>query len=501
MRIREVCALCAVAAACGGSHGPTTIADATAPAALDAYSESQEGEPLAAAEVGAVDSSAVVDATSGEADEADATNVIEAEPPDGSIEDEPNAADAVDDVAHATDASEMLDTQMKGKMLFGYQGWFACPGDGSSVNGWQHWLQGPKTFQVDLWPDLSEFSAAELFAMPGITMPDGGPSVVFSAYPAATVMRHFKWMHDYGLDGALLQRFLGEVQDPVFFAFRNQVAKNVMAAAQAQGRVFAIEYDLSGVADADALPELEKDWMALVDTLGVLDSPRALMMGAKPVLFVWGLGFPDRAVTPATAAKIIAWLQAGAPERYRVAVVGGVPSSWRTLDGDSSTDPAWAPVFRSLDVVSPWSVGRFSDLAGADQYQKSVVQPDIAELTPLGVGYIPVVFPGFSWHNLNGGPLNQIPRNGGTFYWRQVYDSIAAGATMVKTAMFDEMNEGTAMLKMQPTTAGVPTQASFVTLDIDGQSLRSDHYLSLAGAATVMLHGGSPLTATMPTVP
>jgi hypothetical protein len=395
----------------------------------------------------------------------------------------------------------VVDTQLEGKMLFGYQGWFACPRDGSSVNGWQHWLLGTTQFQVDLWPDLSEFTTPELFALPGMTLPDGAPAVVFSAYPAATVARHFQWMRDYGIDGALLQRFLEEVQDPALFAFRNQVTKNVLNASEDEGRVFAIEYDLSGVAANAVLSELQTDWMYMVDTLGVLQSSRYLQVGNRPALFVWGLGFPDRPVTPTVAAQLIAWLQTGAPVQYRVAVVGGVPSNWRTLNGDSSTDPGWAPVYRSLDVVSPWAVGRFANVSGADQYQESVIAPDIATLKPLGVGYLPVVFPGFSWHNLNGGPLNQTPRNGGTFYWRQVYDAMAAGATMIKTAMFDEMNEGTAMLKMQPTSAGVPTQGSFVTLDIDGQMLRSDHYLSLGGAATRMLHGNTPLTMTMPTIP
>jgi hypothetical protein len=395
----------------------------------------------------------------------------------------------------------VVDTQMEGKMLFGYQGWFACPNDGSTVDGWQHWLQGTTQFQVDFWPDLSEFSAAELFAIPGMTLPDGGPAAVFSAYPAATVARHFQWMREYGIDGALLQRFLGEVQDPRFFAFRNQVTKNVTNAAEAEGRIFAIEYDLSGVAANVVLSELETDWMSMVDTLGVLQSSRYLHVGSKPALFVWGLGFPDRPVTPAVATQLIAWLQTSAPAKYRVAVVGGVPSNWRTLTGDSSPDPGWAPVYRSLDVVSPWSVGRFGDASGADQYEQEVLAPDLAELKPLGVGYLPVVFPGFSWHNLNGGPLNQIPRNGGTFYWRQVYNAMTAGATMMKTAMFDEMNEGTAMLKMQTTSAGVPTQASFVTLDIDGLTLQSDHYLSLGGAATRMVHGDTPVVATLPALP
>jgi hypothetical protein len=403
--------------------------------------------------------------------------------------------------SESLDGGDVVDTDLAGKMLFGYQGWFACPGDGSQLNEWEHWLQGGSGFQVDFWPDLSEFTSAELFKLPGITLNDGTAATVFSAYPAATVARHFQWMKQYGLDGALLQRFLGEVQTPSFFAFRNQVTKNVMEGAQAEGRLFAIEYDLSGVAANMALSEIEKDWMALVDTVGVLESPRYLQYKGKPALFVWGVGFPDRPVTPAVASQMIAWLQTGAPARYRAAVVGGVPSNWRTLNGDSDTDPAWAPVYRSLDVVSPWTVGRFANAAGADQYRTQVLAADMATLGPLGVGYLPVVFPGFSWHNLNGGPLNQIPRGGGSFYWRQVYNAMSAGATMMKTAMFDEMNEGTAMLKMQPTVSGVPAQGSFVTLDIDGQTLQSDHYLSVGGAATRMLHGGTPLTSTMPTLP
>ena len=73
---------------------------------------------------------------------------------------------------------------------------------------------------------------------------------------------------------------------------------------------------------------------------------------------------------------------------------------------------------------------------------------------------MPVVFPGFSWHNLRRRRLNQIPRRGGAFYWRQVWNAVDAGATMLKTAMFDEVDEGTAMFKLAPTAAKLPTGAS-----------------------------------------
>ena len=114
---------------------------------------------------------------------------------------------------------------------------------------------------------------------------------------------------------------------------------------------------------------------------------------------------------------------------------------------------------------------------------------------------MPVMFPGFSWHNLNGGTLNQIPRYGGAFYWRQVYDFIGAGCTMLYGAMFDEMNEGTSMLKMAATTNQLPVGAALVPLNVDGYSLPSDWYLQLANQAGKTLRGDMPLRPQMPITP
>ncbi|MBI5479990.1 MAG: hypothetical protein HY906_14080, partial [Deltaproteobacteria bacterium] len=184
-----------------------------------------------------------------------------------------------------------------------------------------------------------------------------------------------------------------------------------------------------------------------------------------------------------------------------VSLMGGVPTYWRTLTGDSKTAAAWADVYRSFDVVSPWAVGRYADEAGANSFRTNLVAPDLAEATAHGVGYLPVVFPGFTWHNLTGGAPNQIPRNGGHFYWRQVYNAVAAGCTMIFGAMFDEVDEGTAMFKLAPTAAQLPTQASYVPLDVDGYDLPADWYLRLAGEAAKMLRGDIALSATMPITP
>jgi hypothetical protein len=394
-------------------------------------------------------------------------------------------------------------TTLDRKMLFGYQGWFLCPGDGSPVNGWTHWFRdGAPTaanLTVDLWPDTSELGADELHAT-DLAYRDGSTAQLYSAYDARTVARHFTWMREAGLDGVALQRFVSEVQDPRFFAARNQVTRNVQAGAEAEGRVFAIEYDISGADPTNLVASLEADWKYLVDTLQVTASPRYLHDGGKPVLYLWGLGFTDRPGTAADAAALVDWLTTSADPRYRVTLVGGVPAHWRTLDGDAKADPAWAPVYRAFDVLSPWTVGRFGDDAGADAY-RATLAADLAAVTAAGKRYMPVVFPGFSWHNLEGGAANQIPRRGGAFYWRQVSNAVGAGATMLKTAMFDEVDEGTAMFKLAPTAAQLPSGASFVPLDADGRALSSDFYLRLGGAATALLRGDLPPSPTVPVTP
>jgi hypothetical protein len=146
-------------------------------------------------------------------------------------------------------------------------------------------------------------------------------------------------------------------------------------------------------------------------------------------------------------------------------------------------------------------VGRYGYLAGADHFRQNLIEPDLAEATAQGREYLPVIFPGFSWFNLNGGPLNQIPRNGGEFYWRQAYNATAAGCTMIYGAMFDEVDEGTAMYKLAPTANDLPLQGWWVPLNIDGVPLPSDWYLHLADEASKMLRGEIPLQNSMPIAP
>jgi hypothetical protein len=179
--------------------------------------------------------------------------------------------------------------------------------------------------------------------------------------------------------------------------------------------------------------------------------------------------------------------------------MGGTPAHWSTLSADSRTDPAWAGVYAAMDVVQPWNVGRYGTLAGVDQWKDGVLVPDIKTAAASHQLYMPVVFPGFSWHNLKrSAKENQIPRLAGEFLWRQAWNAKMAGATVLKIAMFDEVDEGTAIFKAAPHRSQAPEQGYWLTLDADGDDLPADWYLRIAGEITRMFHGEIEPVATLP---
>src|SRR5690242_2422907 len=79
-------------------------------------------------------------------------------------------------------ASGVDPTTLDGKLMFGYQGWFGCPGDGSLLNSWEHWSRGGEptaaTLRVDMWPDVSELSEGER-CKTSMALPDGRPAQLY----------------------------------------------------------------------------------------------------------------------------------------------------------------------------------------------------------------------------------------------------------------------------------------------------------------------------------
>lgn len=334
-----------------------------------------------------------------------------------------------------------------------------------------------------MWPDVSELSENER-CNTLMNLPNGRPAQLYSAYNPRTVDRHFAWLQEYDLPGVFLQRFTVRLDEASVLGFRDGVARNVRAAAEAHGRVFAIMYDISGQSRESVVDAVERDWTYLVDTLRISESRQYLHHQGRPVVAIWGLGFRDRSATPEQAAALIDFFKNNRERRYRVTLVGGIPARWRTLSHDSRVEGEWADVYRSFDILSPWTVGRFRDDDSTDRFYRDEVEPDVTETNRLALGYMPVVFPGFSWHNMNPTTAsNPIPRRGGRFFWHQVERALQAGSTMLYGAMFDEVDEGTAMFKLAPSAETVPAGVPLVTLDADGDQLPSDWYLQLARRA------------------
>jgi hypothetical protein len=395
-------------------------------------------------------------------------------------------------------------TTLARKVMFGYRGWFGCPGEGSQRDGWQRWFLGgapvAAAVAVDLWPDTSELRDAER-CVTELALPDGSGATVFSSFNPDTVDRHFEWMKEYGLDGVFLERPLTALDSPALSEFRNQVARNVRDAAENHGRVFAIMYDIIG-GGSDAADAIRRDWTYLVDILRLTESPRYLQHDGKPVLGIRGLGYTATQATPKEAMALADYLREGAEPRYKTALVGGVPVQWRTLTGESRTDRAWTDVYRSFDVISPWTVGSYGDETGDDIFKRQLLIPDVEEAAAAGAGYMAVVWPGLSRRNATAAtPLNSVPRNGGHFYWRQVHNAISAAAAMLYVASFDGLGDGTAMFKLAQAADKTPAEGLFVTLNADGFALPGDWYLRLGGETGKALRGEIPLSPDLPMTP
>ena len=397
--------------------------------------------------------------------------------------------------------------QLDYKVMMGYQGWFLAPGDGSNTNNpWTHWFSGtvpdPANLVVDMWPDMSEYT--DKFNT-NMTYADGSNAQLFSSHSLSTTRKHFEWMRDYNVHGIYLQRFLTAVQtqgSPLFSA-KNKVLENVITSAAEYDRKYAVMYDVSGVTDATMYAKIKADWEYLVDTYDILNKLEYVKQNGKPVVAIWGIGFKDRGLTSATSQAIIDYFKTNAAPKYRAYVMGGVPEGWSTLSGASETGADWTAVYNSLDMISPWSVGRYSTNSGADSFKNSKIVPDLAACNTINKDYMPVIWPGFSWRNLKNATLNVTPRNGGQFYWRQAFNAVQAGVKFIYVAMFDEVDEGTAMFKITDTKAKLPIQANdrLVSLDIDGLNLPSDWYLKLADQTQKMLDGTIPLTSVIPITP
>lgn len=394
----------------------------------------------------------------------------------------------------------------KGLVMAGYQGWFRAPQDGTN-QGFGHYGTGKvfdeKHCTIDAWPDVSEY---EKTYETTFRHADGSKARVFSSVDKSTTDLHFKWMKEYGLDGVFMQRFFSNTHRWDKESATNRILTNALEAASKYNRAIAIMYDLSGLrASGEDCSSIIEDWKHLVDDLKVTNQAGTktyLHHNGKPVVAIWGVGFPDRPYNIRTIGleRLIDFLQ-NDPVYGGCTVMLGVPTFWRTLEADCIHDPYLHTLITKADIVLPWTIQRFTPLLHNDMDRfRDLIIGDVQWCKENGVDYVPAVTPGFSWHNLSKvefpddvKPVGSIPRQGGRFYWQQLSTAIMAGAEMIYVAMFDEVDEGTAIFKC---TGNYPVSEYAKFIDMDGKP--SDHYLWLTGEAARMLRKEKPLILKMP---
>ncbi|MEV0282956.1 hypothetical protein AB0H36_02440 [Kribbella sp. NPDC050820] len=150
---------------------------------------------------------------------------------------------------------------------------------------------------------------------------------------------------------------------------------------------------------------------------------------------IWGFGFDEanKAWPASVCLDVVNWFKG-----QGCYVIGGVPTHWRRGVEDSRA--GYLDVCHAFDMLSPWMVGRISDIAGADV--------------------------------------------------QGIYIS-----------MFDEYNEGNQIAKTAESAAWVPAGSGIRALDEDGTACSADYYLRLTNDGGRMFKGQAPLTSVRPTVP
>jgi len=386
---------------------------------------------------------------------------------------------------------------MYGKVMAGYQGWFTAKGDILNQN-FTHYKKGekfePGHCTIDLWPDMSDYDEDEKYSTK-FRHRDGSTAHVFSSLNAKTATRHYKWMQEYGIDGTFVQRFATRTITGDDLWRRNRILELSRVAANLNGRAYAVMYDLSGLKKGGTRHVIE-DWKILVDRMKLGRDPgdRAyLQHGKKPVVAVWGIGFKDRAYTLNECHRLVRFLK-NDPVYGGNTVLLGVPTGWRELNRDSVQDQKFHEIIADADIVSPWTIGRYRDIDGVKEHVDTYLGKDTAWCEKRGLEYLPVVFPGFSWHNMKlESPIDKIPRLKGKFLWSQYHEVIKSGARMIYQAMFDELDEGTAIFKCENNPPVGSSQ--FLTFE----DLPSDHYLWLTGMGGKMLRNELKIQKNIPT--
>ena len=363
--------------------------------------------------------------------------------------------------AAPTFARQTEQNNIIGKTVVGYQAWFG--------KGWYHpWGS------FEIWPSVGDYPAASLWDSKFNDLGNGQKAQLFDSRDAGVIETHFAWMEKYGIDCAAVQRFYayvlsGGAKDHVKFSY----LKTIMQQAQAHNRSFYIMYDMSGAKTGSQIVEnVKNDFINNIEGLGLVSSKAYAHAEGKPVVCLWGLANSSNYPEYAVAYPLVKWFK----DRGYYVICGTPDNNFHS----DTTD--YAKVYAESDMISPWYVGRFGPNSLGTL--TSLVRKDKGWCDDNGKEYLPVIFPGFGWANMmHNGKYNEHPRKAGDFLWKEAIRLAITGCKGAYFAMFDEYDEGTAIMKAASDSTMIPAGENdyYTTMSADGSWISDDFYLRLAG--------------------
>lgn len=389
---------------------------------------------------------------------------------------------------HSSSLSLSVDAStIRNKVLAGYQGWAGARGT------WDHWSAdgnapspASNNAHFEMVPEISEYPSSSLTPNTGYRYIGNGDVVkLYENAADGVVDLHFQWMKTYGLDGVLVQRFISECTTPgPALTQRNKILAQVDAASAKHGRTYAMMWDMSGGSptwDTD----IANDYNTYVKNY--TSHPHYLKEKGKPVVCIFGIGLGDHIqATPSNSLSMIRWLQG-----QGLYVIGSGPYYWRTGRHDAAS--GFDKVHAAFDAIMPWSVGRYRTVS---DFQKLLpqIEGDAKLTSSRGQDYAPIAYPGYSYRQNH--MFNWIKRNGGQFFKAQTDAFLklqgGLGASFYYIAMFDEVQEGTAIYKFAANESESAAGSHFVTASIDGVNCPGDLYLTMAGQYASAAKGAGP---------